>query len=124
MREKSRTFVGPQAEGFFVDFHAHTFFLGATGISLSAGITDPSPLEIQVKRTMNRCAEKTILLLDSSKFEFRSLSQIIPLEEIDALVTDSSAPRQVLDRLCDIGITVHIAENDEHFDSPAFTDND
>jgi len=63
-------------------------------------------------------------LLDSSKFNIRSLSQVIPLKEIDALVTDSGAPRHVLDRLCDFGITVYVAENDEHCDSPAFADND
>lgn len=124
MREKSRTFVGPQAEAFFADFHAHIFFLGATGISLETGITDPSPLEIQVKRAMSRCAEKTVLLLDSSKFNVRSLSQIIPLQEIDALVTDRDAPRQVIDQLCDFGIDIHIAENDELCVNPPVAQND
>ena len=64
LREKSRTMVGPQAETFFANFHANKFFLGATGINPIDGVTDPNPLEIQVKRAMHNCAEQTILLLE------------------------------------------------------------
>ncbi len=109
LRDRSRTFVGPQAEAFFHDIHANKFFLGATGIDIERGITDPSPLEIQVKRAMHRCAEETILLIDSSKFNVCSLSQIIPLSEIDVIVTDSGAPQASLDCLRELGIQIHIA---------------
>ncbi len=112
LRSKSRTFVGPLAETFFGGFHAHKFFLCATGFDLGSGITDPNLLEIQVKRAMHKSAEKTILLLDSSKFKVRSLSQIIPLNEIDTLVTDSRAPKDMLDAIRAEGIDIHIA--DEH----------
>ncbi len=109
LREKSRTFVGPQAEAFFHNFHADRFFLGATGIDTQRGITDPSPLEIQMKRAMHQCADQTVLLVDSSKFGICSLSQIIPLNEIDILVTDSDAPEASLNMLREIGIEIHIA---------------
>lgn len=109
LRDRSHTFVGPQAEVFFSGIRAHKFFLGATGINISDGITDPSPLEIQIKRVMHRSAEQTILLLDSSKFGIRSLSQIIPLEEIDVLVTDEGAPQEILADLAALGIEIHIA---------------
>jgi DeoR/GlpR family transcriptional regulator of sugar metabolism len=108
LREKSRTIVGPQAEAFFADFHAHKFFLGGTGINPIDGITDPNPLEIQVKRAMHNCAEQTIVLLDSSKFGMRSLAPIIPLQEIDALVTDACAPQAMLDELTALGIQIHV----------------
>lgn len=110
LREKSHTFVGPQAEAFFANFHAHKFFLGATGLNLEDGLTDPNPLEIQIKRAMHKCAEQTIVLLDSSKFGVRSLTQIIPFDEIDALVTDAEAPRSILDGLAAIGIQIHVVE--------------
>jgi DeoR/GlpR family transcriptional regulator of sugar metabolism len=83
LRQKSLTFVGPQAEMFFENFHADQFFLGASGITLEEGITDPNPLEIQIKRTMHRAARRTVLLLDSTKFGRRSLAPILPLQEID-----------------------------------------
>lgn len=109
LRYKSLTFVGPQAEMFFENFHADLFFLGATGITLEEGITDPNPLEIQMKRSMHRAAKRTILLLDSSKFGRRSLAQILPLQEIDILVTDPDAPADMLAQIQSLGIDVHIA---------------
>lgn len=110
LRNKSLTFVGPQAESFFNGFHAHKFFLCASGLDLSSGITDHNLLEIQVKRAMHRSSDKTILLLDSSKFNVRSLSQIIPLDEIDALITDRHAPKDILDAISAQGIEVYIVD--------------
>ena len=110
LREKSRTMVGPQAETFFANFHANKFFLGATGINPTDGVTDPNPLEIQVKRAMHNCAEQTILLLDSSKFGLRSLAPIIPLQEIDVLVTDACAPKPMLDELAALGMQIHVTQ--------------
>jgi DeoR/GlpR family transcriptional regulator of sugar metabolism len=110
LREKSHTMVGPQAETFFANFHANKFFLGGTGINPIDGVTDPNPLEIQVKRAMHSCAEQTILLLDSSKFGVRSLAPIIPLQEIDALVTDICAPQAMLDELAASGMQIYITE--------------
>jgi DeoR/GlpR family transcriptional regulator of sugar metabolism len=112
LRQKSLTFVGPQAEMFFENFHADQFFLGASGITLEEGITDPNPLEIQIKRAMHRAARRTVLLLDSTKFGRRSLAPILPLQEIDVLVTDSNAPGEMLEQLQSLGIEVHIACND------------
>lgn len=109
LRDRSHTFVGPQAEDFFAGIRAHTLFLCATGITLEEGITDPSQFEIQVKRAMHKSAEQTILLMDSSKFGVRSLTQIIPLSEIDILVTDSGAPAEFLDELRARGLDIHIA---------------
>ncbi|MBE7558609.1 DeoR/GlpR transcriptional regulator [bacterium] len=60
LREKTKTFVGPQAEAFFRDFRAHIFFLSATGLAWPEGITDPNPLEIEVKRSMAAGANRRI----------------------------------------------------------------
>lgn len=109
LRDKAHTFVGPQAERFFQEMGANTFFLGATGLAFPEGITDPSPFEIQIKRAMAASAERTILLLDSSKFGVRSLLRIVPLEEIAALVTDDQAPDDFLAKLRGMGLDVHVA---------------
>jgi DeoR/GlpR family transcriptional regulator of sugar metabolism len=109
LRDKAHTFVGPQAERFFQEMRARTFFLGATGLAFPEGVTDPSPFEIQVKRAMAASAKRTILLLDSSKFGMRSLLPIIPLGEISVLVTDENAPVEYVTQLRDMGIDVHLA---------------
>ena len=111
LRDKAHTFVGPQAERFFHDMRARTFFLGATGLAFPVGITDPSPFEIQVKRAMAASAERTILLIDSSKFGTRSLLQIVPLEQISVLITDGGAPTEYLAQLRAMKIDVHVVAN-------------
>jgi DeoR/GlpR family transcriptional regulator of sugar metabolism len=113
LRSPSFTFVGPEAEAYFRSITATTLFLGATGLTLEEGITDPNPLEIEVKRAMAACAQRTVLLIDGSKFGRRSLRQILPLEEVDALVTDSGAPISTLREVEALGVEVHVTEVDE-----------
>ncbi len=108
LRDVSYTFVGPQAEQFFRNVCASTLFLGASGLAFPEGITDPSPLEIQVKQAMAASAGRVVLLLDSSKFGVRSLSPILPLEQVAVLVTDNGAPEADLVRLRAQGIDVHV----------------
>ncbi|RIK50185.1 MAG: DeoR/GlpR transcriptional regulator [Chloroflexi bacterium] len=110
LRDVSYTFVGPQAEQFFQTVRAGTLFLSATGLAFPEGITDPSPLEIQVKQRMAASADRVVLLLDSSKFGVHSLSPILPLQRISVLVTDRGAPESYLDQLRDQGIKIHLAE--------------
>ena len=108
LRDVALTFVGPQAEDYFRNINATTCFLSATGITATEGITDPSPLEIQVKRAMAASADRGVFLLDSSKFGVRSLSRVVPLGDVDILITDSDAPADLVGVLRAQGIDVHI----------------
>ena len=110
LRDPSYTVVGPQAEAFFGEFQAHKFFVSGSGLSIENGLTDPNLLEIQVKRAMWNSSEKTLLLMDSSKFGKSSLASILQLESIDVLVTDPGAPQETLDGLSKFGIEIHIAK--------------
>jgi DeoR/GlpR family transcriptional regulator of sugar metabolism len=112
LRDTSYTLVGPQAEAFFAGFRVQKFFLSGTGITPENGLTDPNPLEIQVKRAMGHSADKVILLMDSSKFGKHSLASILPLESIHILVTDQAAPQEILTQLNKTGIEIHIAGPD------------
>jgi len=109
LREPSYTFVGPQAEAFFAQLRAHTVFLSASGISLDDGLTDPNPLEIQVKQAMVACAEQLVVLVDSSKFGIRSLLQTLPMDKIQILVTDDRIPERFANEIRKLGIELHIA---------------
>lgn len=108
LRDTSFTLVGPETESFFANFRAQKFLISGIPLKLENGLTDPNPLEIQVKRAMWRSTDKVILLLDSSKFGNSSLASILPLESIDILVTDENAPQEVLQRLNGLGMEIHI----------------
>jgi len=55
--------------------------------------------ESQVNQAMARIAKEKILVADSSKFGKRSLSRIIPLSEIDVIVTDRGLPSNIQNEL-------------------------
>ncbi len=108
LREISLTLVGPEASNFFADHRADVCFLGGTGLTSEDGLTDPNPLEIEIKRAMSRCARKRILLLDSRKLGVRSLASVLPLQDVDVLITDAGVPEDSLNWLRDLGVDVHI----------------
>jgi DeoR/GlpR family transcriptional regulator of sugar metabolism len=107
LREVSSTFVGPLAERFFQELHAHKLFLSGTGFTLEAGLTDPSMLETPVKKAMIATAEQVIVLLDSSKFGLQSLTTVLPAAAVDVLVTDEAAPVELIGELQEQGVVVH-----------------
>lgn len=106
-------FIGPQAEEFFNHFRVKKAFFSAQGITLEDGFTDPTPLYGQLKCAMKQNAEKTIMLIDSSKLGVRSLIQVMSLDEVDIVVSDFSAPIDIIEGLRQTGIEVHIAERDQ-----------
>lgn len=110
LRDVSHTFVGPQAEAFFAGFHASKLFLSATGFTLENGLTDPNPLEIQIKLAMIRAVDQVIVLMDSSKIGCTSLMPIIPNSEFDIFITDRGAPEEFLTRLRASGKEVHVVD--------------
>jgi DeoR family fructose operon transcriptional repressor len=64
-------------------------FLGTNAISVERGLTTPDPAEAAVKRLMLSCAQRRVLLADSSKAGKISLCQHARLSDIDILITDT-----------------------------------
>jgi DeoR/GlpR family transcriptional regulator of sugar metabolism len=99
----SGNLVGEEAVAFFARRRAAVFFMSATGLDLEEGrLTDPNPIEIQVKRAMAQSAARVVLLLDATKLGALSAEEVMPLREIDAVVTDvraTQAQRRQLKKL-------------------------
>ena len=112
LRAASQTFVGPQALAFFGQMHSGTLFLGASGYILADGFTDANPLEIQVKRAMMAHCGRAVMLIDSSKFNQRSLMTLARPAELFAVVTDHLADEKVLSELREQGLQVFVAVAD------------
>lgn len=108
LREPSFTFVGPAAVEFFETITAKTLFLSGTALDERAGLTDPNPLEIEVKQAMIRAAERVVLCMDSSKIGKRSLGIVLPFSEIRTVITDDGVPEVFLERARAAGIAVDV----------------
>jgi len=104
-----RVVVGPQTIENLRDLHADKIFLGTDGLTLDHGLTTANILEAEVDRAMVKAAAQKIVVADSSKIGFVGLTTIIPLKEIDILVTDRGASESFLEQLRRLGVQVILA---------------
>jgi DeoR family myo-inositol catabolism operon transcriptional repressor len=101
---ETNSMVGIEAIGAFTKLNAQKAFLGATGISLTKGITNSSSIEAEIKRAIIKVSERRILLADSSKFDKASLVTFAPFSQIDAIISDAPPPESYLEALASAGV--------------------
>lgn len=105
----SKVTVGPQTLQDLEGIHADKLFLGTDGVTLSSGVTTSNVLEAEVDRKMVLAAKEVILVTDSSKIGEKGLINIIPLDRIHKMVTDTGAPPEFVAQLREMGIEVILA---------------
>jgi len=104
--------VGPEVLNSLQQISAHRAFLGCDGLTINGGITSAHPLVAQTGREMANRAEQVIVLADHSKLGRAGFMPIMPINKIDILITDSSAPEQMIESLRErdvqvLVVTVH-----------------
>lgn len=102
--------VGPLAVEAFSKIHADVAVMSAGGVTLE-GITNSHGLLIEIQLAMIRAAQRVIFCFDSSKLGRKSVSFLCDLDCIDTIVTDSSAPTDLVCSLQQRGIEVIVAAN-------------
>jgi DeoR/GlpR family transcriptional regulator of sugar metabolism len=101
--------TGSEAMRAIEKLTASLCFISATAFDASLGPTDPNPLEIEVKRALAGIAQRTVLLLDASKFGARSVAVTLHPRRLHAVVTDAPPPPDVAARLQENGVRVIVA---------------
>ncbi|MBS1812157.1 MAG: DeoR/GlpR transcriptional regulator [Acidobacteria bacterium] len=89
LRDNAFSIVGHFAEEMLQHFSADKLFLAADACDLEFGISTPNLEESRVNQAMTRIAREKILVADASKFGKRSLSRIIPLLDMNQVITDT-----------------------------------
>jgi DeoR/GlpR family transcriptional regulator of sugar metabolism len=92
---QSLSYVGPLAERSLSMYHVNKAFLSCKGVHLEKGLSDFNELQALVKKKMMEIADKTVLMVDSSKFGVRAFSQISSLSNIDYIITDTKVEDSV-----------------------------
>lgn len=90
---------GPIARENMKNFNVNTAIMSADSISIDRGITNTGTFEIPVKKELRKCAERLILISDSSKFNNNSFYHIMPLSDVDILITDSNIDKKIYKNL-------------------------
>lgn len=108
LRAKELTLSEFPSEESISHFNIDKAFIGTGGIT-EAGITDYHIGEARLHRQLVKNAKQSIALIDSSKFGIRAMTNVCTLQEIDIVVTDSNAPKQIVKALEQAGVQVVIA---------------
>jgi DeoR family ulaG and ulaABCDEF operon transcriptional repressor len=90
-------------------FHAPKLFMGAASLG-AAGLMQADIILVVAERRLMDRADEIIVLVDSSKFDGPSGHVVCPLEELDAVVTDSGISPEHTRMLERAGVRLVIAD--------------
>jgi DeoR/GlpR family transcriptional regulator of sugar metabolism len=105
--------VGALAERDLENLIVDKLFLSTQAFDAEHGLTDDSFDIARVKAAMVRSARRVILLADSSKWGHSAFAKIIPLGEIDVLITDSGLSPEAQKIIRRFGIEIMLADQEE-----------
>ncbi|MGC8787865.1 MAG: DeoR/GlpR family DNA-binding transcription regulator [Anaerolineae bacterium] len=100
--------AGPQSIACLSGLHADKMFLGAGGLSLEVGATTATVLDAEVDRACVKASDQVIAVIDSSKIGRKGLATVVPLTDIDILITDDGAPPDFVAQVTALGVEVRI----------------
>jgi DeoR/GlpR family transcriptional regulator of sugar metabolism len=89
-------------------FRARRAVIGASGVAES-GVMDADSASCAVKRAMMACAERTTLLVDSTKFGTPEFERVCALTDIDEVVCEAAPPKSLATALRRAKVKVLVA---------------
>lgn len=98
--------VGHFAEAIINRFRVDTAIVSCSGLLVDEGIFSSNPQEAEIKKLMITNARRAILLCDSSKIGKQAFSLIVPMNDIDIIVTDKGAKDSDIEKLKEYNIQV------------------
>lgn len=90
--------VGPLAVESLTRMHADVAIMSAGGIT-GDGITNSHVLLIEIQQAMMRAAQRVIFCLDGTKFGRKSMAFLCRLDAVRTVVTDETAPTELVAEL-------------------------
>jgi len=109
LRRRNMAFYGGLTVEALDALHVDLLFLGVDGFDVERGITTHYEPEAMLNRKMVEAARTVVAITDSSKFGKVCLHRIIPVSELDALITDTGAPDEVAQHCRALGVDLQLA---------------
>jgi DeoR family transcriptional regulator, aga operon transcriptional repressor len=110
LRFEARSLTGRMVESTLQSMRFDSVYLGADSIDPVLGLSTFNEEEAHQNAAMMSVSQRTIVLVDSSKFRAPRLHRFCDIGQIDVIVTDSNVPDAVASRLTEQGVTVLIAD--------------
>ncbi|MCF7944376.1 MAG: DeoR/GlpR family DNA-binding transcription regulator [Spirochaetia bacterium] len=107
-RPTADALVGPEAIRQLDQFHVRMTITGTDGFTLEHGMTTHLVENAEMVRKMVQQAEVKVLVVDSSKYGNIGFVNILPLSEIDILISDEGLPENAVKEIRNMGIELII----------------
>lgn len=88
LERKTNSFGNLKNMDLLNTYNINKAFMASTGISIVHGVTNASPIESELKKTIVKKSLEVFLLVDYDKFNKSSLMTYCGLDAIDYLITD------------------------------------
>jgi DeoR family transcriptional regulator, fructose operon transcriptional repressor len=107
----SRTGVtlGPYANQMLASLNVQTAVLSIAGAD-QRGYYNSNLMLVETETAMMRCADRTVVVADSSKFGKSSLARLCELSAVNVVVSDSELSLEWQERLAGAGVRLELAE--------------
>lgn len=105
-RPQSYELIGPLATGILREVALDIAILGVDAIDVEHGASAHHEGEASINQLMATGAARVVVAADASKLGRRAFARICPLERVDVLVTDTSAPVEVASAFIEAGVRV------------------
>lgn len=104
----SKSLMGPDAEAFLSRLRVDIAFVGASGVSLERGFTASNVYDAQIKAAMIKASSRPYVVADGTKMGESSLVCFSQFSEVCGVVTDRSAPEDLIARMqqCDLDVVI------------------
>jgi DeoR/GlpR family transcriptional regulator of sugar metabolism len=109
LRGSTLALVGSVAEQSLSKIRVRHAFLSGNGLTPERGLSTPNMVPAGIDQAIARCAQDVVVLADHTKIGVDTMFQTVPVEAIRHLVTDELADPDVLNRLSNLGVHVHVA---------------
>lgn len=110
VRPRELSMVGAITQSVYQNYHVDKAFIGIAGISPVDGLTEYNLDDAQTKQTIIKSALKKIIVADGSKLGLTTFATVAPLDSIDTIITDPTAPEDIVEQIREKGVDVIIAD--------------
>ena len=106
LRRETASLIGIDGLDFVRRLNIQTGFFGAHGVTPDEGLTDVSVDEAEVKQVLVDLCRRAVAVLDATKWGRVGVASFATLEQIDVIITDQSAPAELVAQVQAAGVDV------------------
>lgn len=106
LRRETASLIDVDGLSVLEGYNIQKGFFGAHGLTPEEGLTDVSADEADVKAALVARCREVIAIIDATKWGRVGFASFAPLQAIDTIITDASAPADLVERVRGAGIPV------------------